>query len=341
MISNKDENKKNRFFSVDLFKIFLTFLVVICHFWLPSDNGNIFSYGVDNLRKLAVPCFFSLSFYLLGDKIPDYSLYQFITRKRRLMIPFYFWGVFSWIMAILFNYASMNKDSIAYSIVWQLFTGSREDINPTLWYLFILSICTSLFFYLYKLPLKNFNILLVFIVVFSFFIQYSGLNYWLFNNLGYEIKYSIGRLFEMIPYACVGIFVKLTSERRKKSKKIFFLVSILLVCIYFLLENYSLLKIDEKGFGYQGVDVLVGTLGLVFLFLSFEIFSDKLRKVIYVASKHTLGIYCIHYLVGNLLKRFIDYGILLCIVIYVLCYLICELAINYIGRYQRINMLFD
>ena len=162
-------------------------------------------------------------------------------------------------------------------------------------------------------------------------LQYSGLNWRLFKDLCYELKYPLGRLIEMLPLAACGLAIghfKVFEKIRGKVSRVYLITG--LIFLLMLITTYSIF-IRPDGFGYSGIKQLVVAVCLVYLFwlLPFDWCSDKMKVAISQITNYTLGIYCLHLAVGNILRCFVwpRYGVkagtfVECIIVYIGCYMI-------------------
>lgn len=148
--------------------------------------------------------------------------------------------------------------------------------------------------------------LLVLFAIISLILQYSGLNMFAFMRLPFEMRYSLGRLAEVFPYAVVGALLwkvilgkvsQATTSKRIGVITLFF-------SLFFVWHFDVFTFID--GFGYQGMETFSNTV-LIFLIGIYldSILKDKIpsipKKVIGLCSSVTMGIFCIHILVGRVL----------------------------------------
>ena len=97
------------------------------------------------------------------------------------------------------------------------------------------------------------------------FLQYSLLNYKVFNRFPSEVKYTLGRICEMIPFALLGcIFYKKKLFTKMEQKRVFFMIcAIVLFILTFLFRNT--LK-NPLGFGYSGIITIIKAICLVVFF---------------------------------------------------------------------------
>ena len=93
-------------------------------------------------------------------------------------------------------------------LLWQLLLGHSEKINP----FNVVSVCVdcyygSFIFFFLLFFRKDLGIYYFFNKYFCIWLQYTGINYDYFSRVSFEVRYPLGRLTEMIPYAGIGIIL--------------------------------------------------------------------------------------------------------------------------------------
>lgn len=194
-----------------------------------------------------------------------------------------------------------------------------------MWFQINLIVLTILFWIIYSSFYNKAKYILLVILVGSLFLQYSGVNYKLFINYIYEIKYPLGRVVEMLPYACLRTWLSeyKVFEKVKLNMKVIQIV-LILFCILSMVCD---LIYKPMGFGYQGMRWIAFSLFLVvnFYILPFDKINMKITKMIAFISRYSLGIYCMHFIIGQSVNSiFAKIGwktgtIGECILIYLIC----------------------
>lgn len=312
-------------YGIDILRIVLCFGVVISHFWSPTAGNNV-EQVIGELRQMAAPTFFMLSFFLTSKRIIKADKEYLTVRLKRLKAPFYFWGFVAWLFLLTNNFRIEMKEELIISLFWQLTTGHSGSLNPPLWYLMVLCLITWITTQFFRLGKRNGYIILFVITVFAMVCQYCGLNYWLFNNLPYELKYPFGRCLEMVPYATTGLLISSI-----KIDEISGIKRTLYACLcaigLFAILLLTLIMEDpatKYGFGYSGFYKLIGSSLLIIAFSMIKISGERCKKIIRLLSSHTLGVYCMHYILGINFQQ-IGYGFKSCLIIYILCYCVAEI----------------
>ena len=300
-----------------LLRMLMCFEVVCCHFWENNSSAVLSPFFM--IRNFAVPVFMFLSFFLSGNLFCRADNLSAGKRIWRLAWPLWVWAL------IYFLADGMNSWS---ALLWQMTTGHSAELNPAMWYQSVLICMTVLLFVIGKYTNTQIrNVILIGLAAASLLIQYLGYNFAWFKDLPYELKYPVGRFVEMIPYASLGVLTAQFPERikvRKHRITAIILCGGMAVCFAVLKAVIA----DPPGFQYAGAPS-VGAAVVVVLFvyaLPMEKLPPVFKKGVMVASRYTLGIYCMHNLIGKFLTILISKtginvnGFILCVIIYIACY---------------------
>ena len=138
---------KERNIGLDILKVWMSFEVVLCHFGHGS-GAWIYSHFFAYFKRMAVPVFMIVSFYLSARFISDkeWHLEKLAKRLYRIYWPLVAWGIICW---IVYNILALlcNADDFKYSfsdLVWQVLTG--HCYNPPMWFNAVLGCLTILFY---------------------------------------------------------------------------------------------------------------------------------------------------------------------------------------------------
>lgn len=312
--------KSKRYYAIDILRVLLAFGVVLCHFWSPESETGLNSI-ILAWRHNAASAFFLLSFFLIGTRFLTNDQVYLKKRLKRLLIPFIAWGMIAWLIYAATHLSEKSVSELFMALFWQMLTGHGDAINPPLWFLAVLIWLTGIYSLLFKVLKKHQAVTVICILAAACLIlQAAGINAQLFGSLPFETKYPLGRTVEMIPYATSGILLAAASGKHKVTVPVVVTSTACLVC-YLLFPEFLLFK----GFGYSGIMKLAASASLILIALYFDSFSipDRWKPFIRIISAHTLGIYCMHYDLGYLISKpnLIGNSFLLCIVIYIACYL--------------------
>ena len=241
-------------------------------------------------------------------------------RIKRLIIPYLLWPVIYFICYFFIDRIfHLNYSSNLSALLWQLALGS--SINPPLWFLAVLILLTVFFFSIFKL----FNAviakrMLIFILIVSVYFQYSEVNK-MFWNLRFEVRYTLGRVCEMFPYAITGYFLILDNDDNNKNR--WFLLGSSFLGLLFIFR-YTLFIAPEYGYGYEGICLFTKTVLFVIVawYLPFDRLPILIKNAIIKISKYSMGVFCMHLGIGRILISILemyDYkfnSFLICIIIF-------------------------
>ena len=331
-------------YGFSLLKMLLAFEVVLGHFCNWKEYDTLLLWPFRELVSLAVPCFVIISFYLMEKSIISRSEEKYKSRLVRLLIPQIGWTFIYWIVYklcfILFN-ASTNV-SIS-DFLWQLFTGHSGNVNPTMWYQILTIILTVLFYSIFrKLDDRKGLLALFLLTLVCYFLQYSLINYNLFKDLRFELKYPLGRIVEMIPYATIGFTLRYFDVLNKIKKYWYIAIP---VCAFMFLQGFNIAWPDVKDFGFAGICKPYLAFWIVTAAFScpFEYLPLLLKKAILKITDYTMGIYCCHRMIYTLLNLFVPNLPLLsfekCILTYIVSYVFC-LVMSLIPN-EKVKALFN
>ena len=326
-VIQKKENK-NRIIGVELLRFYMCFMVVFSHFGGKASLPGGFLFYL--FIGFHVPVFMLLSFFFCSKYFLEPTKQSVVSRLLRLIIPFFFWGILGFLLALPFYDLSIKV------LGMQVLLGF--PIHSPMWYLAV-TIWISLLYWLIRILTnkKWFIIIISALAVFAIVAQYTGLNYLMFKDVAYEMRIPFGRILEMIPYASIGILLSLLiptfREQTNKLKTIIFCVSLVLLALL-VVGEYFLFKDTTAGFDYPGAYKIVMAFLLVISALTNPlniIENERFRLIIKWVTSFTLGIYCLHYILGWYIEYlFVSWGlptgtILICVPIYLISYLICYL----------------
>lgn len=301
------EVKKSYNYGIAFAKAFLSFSVVCCHYW-HSDNPDYYLVSaMYRIRAVAVPIFMIMSFFLAEKMFVDTKVHKMKERVWRLLFPYITWAVLYYlgyrVIDALLKFAGFSQGlGIEYTyidLLWQIVFGSDRYLCPQLWYLFDLIVLTVVFGVIFLLCNKySWHIIIVLGIV-ALGIQYFGINYRLFGGYEYELRYSLGRIAEVFPLACIGLLLAHSKvlERIKKEQ-----IWVTLICIVTMLiiAYGGLFTSPEKGFGYGGTYIIAySTIAFIlFYVVPFDKMWISIRKIVRFLSKYSFGVFCIHFGVG-------------------------------------------
>jgi len=316
------KNNKQINYSLELLRLLLSFWVVIIHCY---RYAFIFEKG-----KFPVPTFMIISFYFYYNILKKKNIIKIKQRFQRILIPYIIWAIFLFIfnnaLFILFRFSLYYKKLLLRDLEIQLIIGRKY--HGIFYFQFILIFLTILMTIISFLFNKSSIFIFQALLIIAYIFQYSYLNLYIFKEYPEYIKHSLGNIFELFPFAVMGIILH-HLEIIKKLKQFKCLTIIYIVFIIIFILKYNVF-VRIKGFFYPGVLLNLGgnCIFILFSLLSFQ--NKKLLFLLKITTKFTGGIYYIHNECFNLLKRkflFIKnktiYG---STAIYIISYIICFLG---------------
>lgn len=308
-----------------ILKIWMPFEVILCHFWLAQENMPLHHQFFSSFIFLAVPLFMMMSFYLFSKKLMNVN--GTIMRKRlaRLWIPFAAWAVIYFLFDVVVQaICKIPMYNGVEDLLWQLVGGSSFYVCHPMWYQAVLIFLTILFGLIFYFMPKNVAMACSMLLgMAAFFLQYSGVNFDWFCNFRDEIKYPLGRICEMIPYAVLGILLGYSRIfDRIKTHRI--TISVLCIGLMVLVYQFPVFAPVGKSFAYAGMQwfVLSTALFIVAIVFPWEKLPGLVKSVIRTISAYSFGIYCLHLGVGKMIfiafwrPDFRTHRMLLCLIIY-------------------------
>lgn len=284
---------KERNLGIDLLKAWMSFEVVLCHYGFGSDE-LVYKYFFSYFKSMAVPVFMIISFYLFARFIlcKEINIEKLGKRLQRIYTPLVSWAIIYW---VVYNLFSVKKLALS-DFGWQILAG--HSYNCPMWFNVVLALLTILFFFLCKY--SRFHIVVIILVsLIAIIFSTSGLNN-ISMSLRPELCYSIGRIAEMIPYAGFGLILYKCRSDKKKSLLVIFVLLITftgkfcrgLYCSDIISYHYSSLKL------FMCSTILV----IIFLYIPLRYLPNIAKKILLFLSCYSMGVYCIHILVGTMLS---------------------------------------
>lgn len=290
---------KERNLGIDFLKVWMSFEVVLCHYGHGSDEF-VFRYFFSFFRSMAVPVFMIVSFYLsarflLSEKSQFYKLAK---RIQRIYLPLVAWALIYW---VIYNcialYGDVNGLHLPLKeLLWQVVTG--HCYNTAMWFNAVLALLTVLLYLICKRWPKYSMVIVLIVSLLAVFVSYSGLNN-VFMSLRSELNFPLGRIAEMIPFAGFGLLLYKSREDKKYLHLIIFVASVFLVK-----ELCGVVYNGEViGYHYNGMKLFLCATLLVSLcvYMPLQKSPTCLKKTLAFLSRYSMGVYCIHMLVGTVI----------------------------------------
>jgi hypothetical protein len=151
---------------------------------------------------------------------------------------------------------------------------------------------------------KKFLIIINSVLLLSYYLQYSGINYKFFNKYNDLNFRNIGSIVEMIPFNVTGMILFHLNIINKLRNKKFYTIVICIIIIYILLQFEIFQKI--YGFRYPGIHLNIAGISLFILFYVLPTENIKnihILQFILCITHYTGGIYYLHIIFFDYLKK--------------------------------------
>lgn len=137
------------------------------------------------------------------------------------------------------------------------------------------------------------------LMIITFILEYTGIAFYLFETAPYETRYPLGRVIECIPYAVIGIIYSWCFHNQSLYK---IKIPVWIMCIIFSVVSRKIIP-EIPGFGYNGLYLLLSATSICLFVLNLpDIFKGNIRIIINWFGSCTMGIYCLHLLIGKTLN---------------------------------------
>ena len=228
------------------------------------------------------------------------------------------------------------------NLIYQLILG--RDYHTIFYFQFVLIFLTLLFTIISFLFKKSSIFVFIFqlFLIAAYILQYSYWNFYFFSQFSTNIKYSLGEIIELLPFAVSGLTLSYLDIIAKIIKFKLLAIFFIIVIIFLILEFDIFVRI--KGIYYPGILLNIGGLCTFILFSSFSIQNKKLIYLLKIITKFTGGIYYIHVICRDFLKKKIfsiaNRTFRGSIIIYIISYIICYIG-NKLSFETNLKFLFN
>jgi len=333
--NNKSETKKI-YLGLSTLKSILALGVISSHCFNRSSTNNKFILNLMSPIKIHVPSFVIMSFYFTHNTLVSKDINIKYKRFERLLIPYIGWPFITFIMKYTLYFIGKKEYYITFkNLIYQIILAKAHNMPFHFWFLFVL-IFLNFLFIIILITIKNYYLLfLQLLMIFSYFTQYSGLNYKLYIFV--KKNHSISRINELIPFGITGFIIhELNILNKLGSHKLnTFIISLI---IYIFIGNYSVFS-DFKGDNYHGIKLNVLSICIIFLFSLFSFEKNKnkyLFNFIRIFTNYTGGIFYLHQAIHNYFEEFIIIikkgNLLSLFLIYFFSYITCFLGTMIFGK---------
>ena len=294
--------EKSRNMSLDVLKLIASYFVVFIHFTFSGLTGNI----VDALSRFAVPVFFMVSGYFAYGNSAEK-----LVSKLKNIIKIYFWGaaIYFCFYGILKLCDSGIKATIWYGIsyfnpafIFKFIVFNLPRSSEHLWFLSALVYVYGLQYFMVRREVKDRVYLCIGVVLLIIHLLLGvGL-----SAFGIVIPIFVVRnfLFMGYPLFCIGMLIRKNEDSVHKKITCKRAMALIVIGVIETVVSYFISGKNELFVG----SVLVA---VALLIISLKTKDMPVNDKIIRWSQTSTGIYIIHIVVGNIMKRMVSTEILL------------------------------
>ena len=299
-------NKKIHDYGLGILKTFLAVLVIAAHQFSRNTTKNEIILKIYDNRNIHVPSFFIMSFYFTCHNLLSQNPKKILSRFVRLLIPYIGWPIIIKQTNRIYNqkYKTKFPDSIEI-LKSQLFWG--HEYLSQFWFQWDLIITTLLFVLIIFIFRKNCLFILILILILFYYCQYSGNYFQKYLPIQKNNKYTILRMFEMVPLGVTGFIIGYFNIINKINKYKF--QTLVISCItYHIVNNYQLFRIVKITL-YSGIELNIKSICAIFIFSLFpsdKITDKNLQKVFNLLTNYSAGLFYLHIPIRNYGRKYID-----------------------------------
>ena len=284
-----------------------------------------------------------ISFYFSSNYFISRNIKKIKQRFQRLLIPYIIWPFIFFIMNNSINIINSKKFIVIdlKYFYYQILIGN--GIYLIFWFQFNLIFISILFAIIIFISKNNYICYLIFFGLLCFIFISSPFYRIFFAKYNEIASFSIKPLPETFIFSLIGLFffsIDIINKINKycdeiyNNKKKFIIILILL--FYFSKENNDF-HLYYPYFYYFSKILLCSLLFIIFLTIPFDkIKNDIYIKIINIITNYTGGIYYLHPKIQSLLELFFEKmksrTFLICIILYLLCYLICFYGVKILKK---------
>ncbi|EMF9804941.1 acyltransferase family protein [Salmonella enterica] len=292
--------------NIDLLRVVSCFLVVVLHCVAIGMNDSSHEHWyelnvIESFTRMSVPLFIMITGSLLIREKTD--LTNALKRAKRLLFILVSWS------AIYYSYITYTGNS---DFRLSVFLGMliRNQIFYHLWYLyaaigFVLIIPILSAFY-HSASRKD---VIIFAAAWMIFLFFGLINLQLNLNININWSLQIQMFSSLSVYLLLG---KLIKDSAIKADKVTISIAVMLIVMCTISTSYITKLITPYGgpvnqLFYDNSSLFIGlsAMSFMFLFMSVNVKSNIIIKIINLVSPCTLGIYLIHPIIIDTLRIFI------------------------------------
>ncbi len=292
----------------------MCFEIVCCHWWrVPVVEENIIQSILNSYRGVAVCVFMCLAFFLFRKKLDSINRSELTDRCKRIILPNIVW-LFPYLALRIIVWHQQGKSLVKLfrEVIVHIFFGHSEFINAALWFQMSLFYITVILVCVRVLSRDHWKVVFIVLAMICTISEYTPLHSVWSTVFPNDVAIACGRTVEMIPLAVVGsLLPDVTQKLQKKYSRgrqmVLYVVSFLL---YVITMAFCFSYATMDGYSYAGIEkVIIASLSvLLFRFMPVKekpvsMAGRMASKGVVQLSQHTLGIYCVHNLIGMILSK--------------------------------------
>ena len=247
-----------------------------------------------------------MSFYFTCHNLLSQNPKKILSRFVRLLIPYIGWPIIIKQTNRIYNQKYKTKFPDSNEILKsQLFWG--QEYLSQFWFQWDLIVTTLLFVLIIFIFRKNCLFILILILILFYYFQYSGNYFQKYLPIQKNNKYTILRMFEMVPLGVTGFIIGYFNIINKINKYKF--QTLVISCItYHIVNNYQLFRIVKIS-SYSGIELNIKSICAIFIFSLFpsdKITDKNLQKVFNLLTNYSAGLFYLHIPIRNYGSKYID-----------------------------------
>jgi predicted membrane protein len=213
-----------------------------------------------------------MSFYFSQKILTSSNTKKKTERFERLCLPYFFFPIIFFLLNRLLIGFKITKNEIQIDeLKHQLLFGIGMRNLFILWYQWNIIFFTFFFILVICLFRKNYNFVLIIILITSFVCQYNGKNVLIFRK--YKERMVLGRVMEMLPFSVIGFLISYSDIIHFLKN---FRLKVFIYCIYFLYFLYNDHIFNNIiGFQHNGIQFFLVS---ICIFISFAVFPSEIIK---------------------------------------------------------------
>lgn len=330
----KEYKIKKFFFGIQILRMILSFLIIVFHFNVSFPvNSQLMKIIGDNL-DIYLSTFFFISFYFSYEIFITRNISKIKQRFLRLLIPYIIWPIIFFIYHNL-KYCCFNQNTIQFKyLIYQLIVGNGVYIY--FWFQYNLIFLSLLFIIIIFIFKSKYFLFLKLLSIFSYLFLCSVYYKNIYIYFNYIIAFPIGPLSKTYIYSFTGFYFS-SKEILNKINQHIKKVILLFILFLFLIIYEKSQQINKPNIECILIVLCSIIIFYIFLMIQFEgLTNSKYIYFIKQITNYTGGIYYLHPKIINLFisKNVKNKNILMCIIIYILSYLICLIGYNTIRNYK-------